>query len=107
MDMIEWWAQNYGWVLATLGILQFLFLTWLGTQFAKKGDVIAATATHDTTMVNILSRLTHVESAIENMPNHKDFTELSKDVAAVKGGLDRVEGLMKMLVENELRGGRS
>lgn len=107
MELIAWWASNYGWVLATLGLIQFMFLTWLGTQFAKKGDVAAATGAQEESMRAILSRLTHVESAIENMPSHKDFTELSKDVAAVKDGLNRVEGLMKLLVENELRGTRA
>lgn len=30
MELIAWWASNYGWVLATLGLIQFMFLTWLG-----------------------------------------------------------------------------
>lgn len=107
MELIEWWAGNYGWVLATLGLIQFGFLTWLGTKFAKKSDVALATGHHEEAMLAICTRLTQVESAIENMPNHKDFTLLSNDVAAVKDGLNRVEGLMKLLVENELRGGRS
>ena len=126
LELLEKWQTL---ILAVLGGLGVLVMAFLYMRFTPRKEFIkhkAATATQLTEYKNeMLEQLSEVkrsvtddvqelERRLEKVPTTEDLHELelkigrlNTNIESVKPGLNNVQKLTDLLMENELRGNRS